>query len=46
LAAHEDDWYDGMFIPKGAIMMAKVRHLSRDPEIYGADDVTPTRQGF
>ncbi|KAI9435069.1 cytochrome P450 [Lactarius indigo] len=33
----EDDWYNGMFIPKGAIMMANVWHLNRDPEIYGAD---------
>ncbi|KAI0300590.1 cytochrome P450 [Multifurca ochricompacta] len=33
----EDDWYNGMFIPKGSIMMANVWHLNRDPEIYGAD---------
>ena len=33
----EDDWYDGMFIPKGTIMIANVWHLNRDPEIYGAD---------
>lgn len=35
--AAEDDWYDGMFIPKGTIIMANVWHLNRDPEIYGAD---------
>ncbi|KAI0254607.1 cytochrome P450 [Lactifluus subvellereus] len=33
----EDDWYNGMFIPKGSIVMANVWHLNRDPEIYGAD---------
>jgi len=33
----EDDWYNGMFIPKGTIMIANVWHLNRDPEIYGAD---------
>ena len=33
----EDDWYDGMFIPKGTIIMANVWHLNRDPEIYGSD---------
>ena len=41
----EDDWYDGMFIPKGTIVMANVWHLNRDPEIYGADAAhfNPTR---
>src|SRR6267154_207906 len=33
----EDDWYNGMFIPKGSIMIANVWNLNRDPEIYGAD---------
>lgn len=33
----EDDWYNGMFIPKGSIIMANVWHLNRDPDIYGAD---------
>jgi cytochrome P450 len=33
----EDDWYEGMFIPKGTIVMANVWHLNRDPELYGAD---------
>ncbi|KAH9058060.1 cytochrome P450 [Lactarius vividus] len=41
----EDDWYNGMFIPKGTIVMANVWHLNRDPEIYGADaaDFNPAR---
>ncbi|KAH8992640.1 cytochrome P450 [Lactarius akahatsu] len=33
----EDDWYNGMFIPKGTIMIANVWHLNRDHSIYGAD---------
>ncbi|KAH8990412.1 cytochrome P450 [Lactarius hatsudake] len=41
----EDDWYNGMFIPKGTIVMANVWHLNRDPETYGADaaDFNPAR---
>jgi cytochrome P450 len=41
----EDDWYDGMFIPKGTIVIANVWHLNRDPELYGADAAhfNPTR---
>ncbi|KAH9058135.1 cytochrome P450 [Lactarius vividus] len=33
----EDDWYNGMFIPKGTTMIVNVWHLNRDPTIYGAD---------
>ncbi|KAH9042035.1 cytochrome P450 [Lactarius pseudohatsudake] len=33
----EDDWYEGMFIPKGTICIANVWHLNRDPDIYGED---------
>jgi len=38
LAIHqstEDDWYEGMFIPKGTVCLANVWHMNRDPEIYG-----------
>jgi cytochrome P450 len=31
----EDDWYEGMFIPKGTICIANVWHINHDPEIYG-----------
>jgi cytochrome P450 len=31
----EDDWYEGMFIPKGTICLANVWHINHDPEIYG-----------
>jgi len=33
----EDDWYNGMFIPKGSIVVPNIWHLNRDPEIYGPD---------
>ncbi|KAI0279216.1 cytochrome P450 [Russula aff. rugulosa BPL654] len=33
----EDDWYEGMFIPKGTVCIANVWYLNRDPEIYGED---------
>ncbi|KAI9443652.1 cytochrome P450 [Lactarius indigo] len=33
----EDDWYEGMFIPKGTICIANVWHLNLDPDIYGED---------
>ena len=33
----EDDWYEGMFIPKGTICIANVWHMNRDPEVYGED---------
>ena len=31
----EDDWYDGMFIPKGTNCIANAWNLNRDPEVYG-----------
>src|SRR5216683_1050141 len=31
----EDDWYEGMFIPKGTICIPNVWYMNRDPEIYG-----------
>jgi cytochrome P450 len=33
----EDDWYEGMFIPKGTICITNVWHMNRDPEVYGKD---------
>ena len=33
----EHDWYNGMFIPKGTMVIPNVWHLNQDPEIYGAD---------
>jgi cytochrome P450 len=31
----EDDWYEGMFIPKDTICIPNVWHMNRDPEIFG-----------
>ena len=31
----EDDWYEGMFIPKGTICIPNVWLMNRDPEIFG-----------
>jgi hypothetical protein len=41
----EDDWYEGMFIPKGTICPANVWHMNRDPEIFGenTEDFDPGR---
>ena len=41
----EDDWYEGMFIPKGTICLANAWHMNRDPEIFGenAEDFDPAR---
>ncbi|KAI0031850.1 cytochrome P450 [Vararia minispora EC-137] len=33
----EDDFYEGYFIPKGAIVIANVWELNRDPLVYGDD---------
>ncbi|KAF8505378.1 cytochrome P450 [Russula emetica] len=43
--ATEDDWYEGIFIPKGTICLANAWHMNRDPEIFGenADDFEPAR---
>ena len=41
----EDDWYEGMFIPKGTICIPNLWHMNRDPEVYGqnTEDFDPTR---
>ncbi|KAI0293120.1 cytochrome P450 [Russula brevipes] len=36
-ATTEDDWYEGMFIPKGTICISNVWHCHRDPASYGDD---------
>ncbi|KAF8265024.1 cytochrome P450 [Lactarius quietus] len=40
-----DDWYDGMFIPKGTICLPNMRVLNFDPEVFGhnAAEFDPTR---
>jgi cytochrome P450 len=41
----EDDWYEGMFIPKGTVCIPNVWHMNRDPEIFrkNADHFDPAR---
>jgi cytochrome P450 len=41
----EDDWYEGMFIPKGTICIPNVWHMNRDPKIFGknAEHFDPAR---
>ena len=41
----QDDWYEGMFLPKGTICLANVWHMNRDPEIFGknTEDFDPAR---
>ncbi|KAA1476608.1 cytochrome P450 [Dentipellis sp. KUC8613] len=35
--ALQDDWYDGMFIPKGTICIANIQAMNHDPRIFGSD---------
>lgn len=41
----EDDWYEGMFIPKGTMCIANLWQCNHDPAIYGDDaaDFNPGR---
>ncbi|KAH9054050.1 cytochrome P450 [Lactarius deliciosus] len=41
----EDDWYEGMFIPKGTICLQNMRTLNFNPEVFGnnAMDFDPSR---
>ena len=36
-ATTQDDWYDGMFIPKGTICIVNIWQCNHDPESYGPD---------
>ncbi|KAH8981860.1 cytochrome P450, partial [Lactarius akahatsu] len=44
-ASTEDDWYEGMFIPKGTLCFQNMRTLNFDPEVFGsnATDFDPAR---
>ena len=43
--AAEDDWYEGMFIPKDATCVGNIWHCNHDRAIFGddADDFKPER---
>ena len=36
-AATEDDWYEGMFIPRGTMCLVNVGLCNLDPAVYGDD---------
>ena len=44
-AAAEDDWYEGMFIPKGATFLANIWQCNHDRAVFGddADEFRPER---
>ncbi|KAI9452363.1 cytochrome P450 [Lactarius psammicola] len=44
-ASTVDDWYEGMFIPKGTICLQNMRVLNFDTEVFGSNaaDFDPTR---
>ncbi|KAI9447042.1 cytochrome P450 [Lactarius psammicola] len=43
--SNADDWYEGMFIPKGTICYQNMRVINSDPEVFGSDGARfdPTR---
>jgi cytochrome P450 len=44
-AATEEDWYEGMYIPKGTTCIANAWHCNHDREVFGedADEFRPER---
>ncbi|KAF8267197.1 cytochrome P450 [Lactarius quietus] len=36
-ASSADDWYKGMFIPKGTIILPNMRVINSDPAVFGSD---------
>jgi cytochrome P450 len=44
-AVSEDDWYEGMFIPKGTICIPSIWHCNHDRAVFGkdADEFRPER---
>ncbi|KAI9438805.1 cytochrome P450 [Lactarius indigo] len=36
-ASSADDWYEGMYIPKGTIILPNMRLINSDPAMFGAD---------
>ena len=35
--SEDDDYYEGMFIPKGSVLVANIMPCNQDPEVYGDD---------
>lgn len=44
-AVIKDDWYEGMFIPKGTVCIANIWHCNHDRAVFGedADEFRPER---
>ena len=44
-ASTADDWYEGMFIPKGTVCLQNMRTLNFDPAVFGsnAEEFDPAR---
>jgi len=42
-ASTEDDWYEGMFIPKGTVRVGNIWHCNHDRAVFGegADEFRP-----
>ena len=40
-----DDWYEGMFIPKGTVCLQNMRLINSEPDVFGSDaaDFNPAR---
>jgi cytochrome P450 len=36
-ASSADDWYEGMFIPKGTVILPNTRVINFDPTVFGED---------
>ncbi len=36
-ASSADDWYEGMFIPKGTICFQNMRLINSEPDVFGSD---------
>ena len=36
-ASSADDWYEGMFIPKGTVILPNLRVINFDPTVFGSD---------
>ncbi|SRR6266702_970408 len=36
-ASSADDWYEGMFIPKGTICLQNMRLINSEPDVFGSD---------
>ncbi|KAI9438808.1 cytochrome P450 [Lactarius indigo] len=39
-ASSEDDWYEGMFIPKGTIVLPNMGLINSDPTVFGSDSAS------